>query len=677
MNTQLTISLLVSDRMDTLGRCLDSVMPLLRELPSELIIVYTGQEPETLELAKKYTSHIIPFTWCNDFSKARNAGLKEAQGEWFLYLDDDEWFEDVTEIIQFFKTGEYKNYQSAMYVQRNYNDWEGRSYIDANVGRMCRLTPATTFIYPIHENLSPFDEPYKQFQSYVHHYGYVESKDAPDQAPKFERNISLLLELYKEKPTAQNCTQLVQEYKSVRDYETAIRYCREGLKLAAKESRVHTYELWMQVHLPLLLSFSGDKEAALREGELLLARPRTLEVGRAHLSAILSGICWELQEYRKGLRFAQRYHKEMMNLNKHPEAALRQNGITVTYESAGDRAVPAYVAGLLCASELKETTVIGELLSWIPWKDEERVSQQYRNLEIWKQSIPELREVILKGYYLLNTDNAYVNLQKAYYMEYRNRTEDLEKIWKLCAETCPQEFKYQLVEIALRNGISLNPFLEECCAEEWEELAEILAKKVAVPAMPDFCKGLEEITADYPVYAARLTRRFLEVQFGQENMTVQQVYELLRQYCECAAREADALYKEEIADNLEFYALPYQLRFAGAMRKGLEAFAKEDYMECIPHFEKALHIYPQMSGVISYLTGYIEEKMSEPKPAVSEEFEILGRQVKQMLLGLMENGQWPEAYGVANQLLMLMPGDLEALKLKQEILEHIGGPGSM
>ena len=53
---------------------------------------------------RKYTEKIVPFTWCNDFSKARNAGLEQATGKWFLYIDDDEWFEDPSEIISFFKS---------------------------------------------------------------------------------------------------------------------------------------------------------------------------------------------------------------------------------------------------------------------------------------------------------------------------------------------------------------------------------------------------------------------------------------------------------------------------------------------------------------------------------------------------------------------------------------------
>ncbi len=667
MKIQLTISILVSDRIETLGKCLDSITPLLREIPSELIIVYTGQSQETRELAERYTSHIIPFTWCNDFARARNAGLQEAEGEWFLYLDDDEWFEDVSEIIDFFKSGDYKSYKSAMYVQRNYNDWEGRSYIDANVGRMCQIIPETKFIYPIHENLSPFSEPYRQFHSYVHHYGYVEREDAPDTAPKFERNISLLLKLYEERPTAQNCTQLVQEYKSIDDYETAIRYCREGLKLAAKEERIHTYELWMQVHLPLLLSFSGDKEAALREGEIILARPRTLEVGRAHLSGILAGLCWQLEDYKKGLKYAQRYHKEMAYLKKHPDAALRQNGITVTYDSAKERAAGAYMAGLLCASKLGETSVIGELLSWMPWKDEEMIQPQYSNLEIWKQNYPEHKGEILKGYNLLNVDNSYVNLQKAYYMEYRDRRADLEKLWEVCGQNCPEGLEYQLVELAVRNGITMTTFLAQKSAEEWNEIVAVLAEHTDVNVMPEYCEKLQKITGDYPVYALRLTQRFLEKLLGRDELDISQLYELLTQYCDSILREAGELYKGEIVSDLDHYALSGQFRFAGIMKKGLDAFGKEDYMSCIPHLKKAVRIYPQMSGVIGRLTEYMEEKMKEPKQPVSSEFELLGKQIKQMLPGLMQNGQWAEAYAVVNQLASLLPDDLEVLKLKQEL----------
>ena len=49
---------------------------------------------------------------------------------------------------------------------------------------------------------------------------------------------------------------------------------------------------------------------------------------------------------------------------------------------------------------------------------------------------------------------------------------------------------------------------------------------------------------------------------------------------------------------------------------------------------------------------------------------LLGEQVKQILRGLINGGQWDEAYGVMEQLLSLLPDDLEVLQMKQEILRQ-------
>ena len=102
MNIQLSISLLASNRAASLERCLDSLRPLLMQVPSELIIVFTGTDEKVKEIASRYTDKVLPFTWCDNFSAARNVGLWAAKGEWFMYIDDDEWFEDVTEIRDFF-----------------------------------------------------------------------------------------------------------------------------------------------------------------------------------------------------------------------------------------------------------------------------------------------------------------------------------------------------------------------------------------------------------------------------------------------------------------------------------------------------------------------------------------------------------------------------------------------
>ncbi len=666
MNIQLTISLLVSDRMDTLKRCLDSITPLLRELQSELIIVSTGKDSAAIALAQQYTPHIIPFTWCDDFSKARNAGLKKARGEWFLFLDDDEWFEDTAEIIQFFKSGEYKRYHSATYIQRNYGDWGGRAYTDVRVGRMCRLTPGTKFIYPIHENLNPFNDPRKNFTSYVHHYGYVEKPML-----KSDRNLPLLHQRFDEDPTSLTCMQIALEYYNKEDYDNALEYCHLGLKLLENKKGSGTYELWLQVHLPLLLASAGRKKDALGEGEQLLLSGQIPEVGEAHLHAILSELYTELKDYENGLKHALEFHAKIDYLEKHPEKAEQQTGGTITFATAKERAATAFISGLTCAGALDETAQMQKFLTWLPWDSEGSIRTHYHHLEDLKSKYPKHKKVILEGYYRLDTDNPYVNLQKALYAEEEHMSDQVKAWGERCAENCPEDFLYQFIGLAERSEFSVRPLMERISTEAWEKCAEDLAEHTENQDMEKHLQKLSSLMPDYPLFVSKVNQCFLKKRLLKGIVDGPQFIEFLEKYCETVCSEAGLLYNAEIFSKPYYYILPQQYKFAFAMKEVLQNLDSENYMACIPLLKNALHICPQMSVVVSRLSEYLEEIMAESQHTTSEEFMVLGRQVKQMLFGLIENRQWQAAYGIIEQLTSLLPDDLEVLRLKQEILMNL------
>ena len=191
----LSISLLASNRIATIRRCLDSLLPIMEKLPCELIIVDTSTQPEVRELLREYTDCVIPFLWCNDFAKARNCGLAEARGEWFLYIDDDEWFEDADEIIRFFTSGEYRDYGYANYVQRNFFDPKFHTYTDNWVSRMIRLTDEVRFRSRIHEYLDPVYGKGKNIKAIANHTGYIYTTEE-DRRKRYERNVPLLNYIY-------------------------------------------------------------------------------------------------------------------------------------------------------------------------------------------------------------------------------------------------------------------------------------------------------------------------------------------------------------------------------------------------------------------------------------------------------------------------------------------------
>lgn len=301
---KLSISLMVSNSIDTIRKCMDSLVPVLERIPSELIIVDTGGSDGSIEVAKEYATKIVPFAWCNDFAKARNAGLKEAKGEWFLFLDDDEWFEDVEEIVSFFQKGEYKEYNSASYLIRNYFDKEGSNWEDVRSCRLIRKTPDLQFESPIHEVLVPIFGPEKTLNSYVHHYGYV--FDTREERIKHaKRNISILEEvLSRESLDIRLMVQLAQEYRTIDEYDKSQEISLNTIKVIEsmdeKTEQIIKFAGWSMVNVLFMEREKKCYENLYEYGREFLCIPWINNITKNNLSNLLIEVCY-LQENIEGI----------------------------------------------------------------------------------------------------------------------------------------------------------------------------------------------------------------------------------------------------------------------------------------------------------------------------------------------------------------------------------------
>jgi tetratricopeptide (TPR) repeat protein len=81
-----SLCMIVRDEERNLGACLAPIAALFHEI----VVVDTGSRDRTKEAALRFTSHVVDFEWCDDFSAARNESLRRSHGDWIFWLDADD-----------------------------------------------------------------------------------------------------------------------------------------------------------------------------------------------------------------------------------------------------------------------------------------------------------------------------------------------------------------------------------------------------------------------------------------------------------------------------------------------------------------------------------------------------------------------------------------------------------
>jgi len=78
--------MIVRDEAEVLGRCLDS----LGDVIDEIIVVDTGSQDDTKNIAKSFKAIVYDYEWEENFSKARNYSFSKATMDYIFWLDADD-----------------------------------------------------------------------------------------------------------------------------------------------------------------------------------------------------------------------------------------------------------------------------------------------------------------------------------------------------------------------------------------------------------------------------------------------------------------------------------------------------------------------------------------------------------------------------------------------------------
>lgn len=668
MKLPLTISLLASDRTATLERCLDSLRPLLLQVPAELIVVFTGNDERVRQTAARYTDRIIPFTWCNDFSAARNEGLKHAKGEWFLYLDDDEWFDDVTEICEFFRSGEYQHYGFAGYVQRNYLNREGSRHADAVVYRMARRSSGLCFEGAIHEELRPCIPPCKLFRSYVHHYGYLKNK-ADKTSGRASRNIPLLLEDIEKQPDyTKNYVQLAQEYCTQNKWEQAEEFCRRGRSVCREDE--DRFKTWLQVVLVEILYTKKDYKQAEKEALQILEKEKPCELARLLLFEYLMGIYEEWEDFEKLSEYGMQFENLLAYMEEHPRLWHNQQMGTVNKDKV---MYPEwlYPIRLNCARaslELDNPKKAGRFLKLMPWEDECLIQVYYPLLDQWKANYPRLLYLLAE----LPQDSSYLMFQRMLYEEQNLNNDAAHFLFCRCLKEIELPYLHrQIIKKALEKRNNFSVLLKRMDLDSWKNCISDIVNGASREEIQYLWEVKDALSEDFPLHGLWLEKLLWERTLSRDFPMKEQFLDALGKFALSIVSFYKIQFREDMFGENSRYLLPADCRMALALSEALDSWKQGNPAGTVRLFRQALGIYPQMTGIVREALRLLKNETDYPAPTAGPEFDQLAIQMKAALKAMSESGQYTEAMSVLSQLLPLLPDDMELLKLQQLLLSKL------
>ena len=688
MDIILTISLLASNRRESLVRCLDSLKPLLVKIPSELIIVFTGTDEKVLEIAQKYTPQVITFEWCDDFSAARNIGLKAAQGEWFLYIDDDEWFDDVEEICQFFLSGEYKHYHSAHYIQRNYDNWNGTKYSDFSAFRMVQRYPESRFQGAIHEELVPRIEPCKYLQTCVHHYGYV--KDAENRnIQKTSRNIPLLLQAIESHPKqVKNYIQISKELDLAGDWKAAEEYCRRGLCVCRESGDLYSSG-WFKAYLSYLVSNKPGNRSAVLELETLITQEALTELICLVLYQQLIHLCREAKEPEKAVCYGYKFEKLLKEMDENKKLWEQQTygEFCEGYIKTPDHLYGSRVDCVACALKLDAQEDAFFFLKRLPWEQGDILCRYYPEFERWKEIYTSSFRKVFSKFWTdtsipSDTSNSlregealpvYLLFQKALCLLQDNKTDEGVALLLQCMTHPDSDEAYLrqlLLKEAIRHQISVSLLAKQTDWDTWDLSAAKVVEELPYTLNSRIQACEENLKEDYPFHSLCLKKHRLRQKLSKGFPLWEELLQILEDYCLCIMEFYRGLYRDEIFEVKNISSLPNEYRYASTV---LEALAKLEQMqmpEAVRLLGEALHIMPDMTGVITELFRQAARRMDNPALHAGDEFLKLAGQMKDTLYALLDTGQTVQASQILGQVLPLMPEELELIWIGQELVRR-------
>lgn len=225
----------------------------MKYMADELVVVDTGSEDRTKEIAAEAGVRLFDFPWCGDFAKAKNHALEQAKGDWILFFDADEYLteQDCRTLLKILdQRHDEKELSGFLCRNISIDPDKGNKFLDETLSvRIFKNRSSTRFVGQIHENLQNTGKEKQNIEFLpdikIYHTGYAEAIVAT----KFKRNLEILKKSAEENHDEdKNSMYFADCYYGLKDFDKALEYARRAAEgcYAMLGLTNRPYVIWIQ-----------------------------------------------------------------------------------------------------------------------------------------------------------------------------------------------------------------------------------------------------------------------------------------------------------------------------------------------------------------------------------------------------------------------------------------------
>ncbi len=230
----LSICMMVKDEEKNIRRCLDALKPLVEKPEIELIIIDTGSQDRTADIAREYTDMVYSHPWNNQFSEMRNISISYAKGRYIFILDADEVVQEPLELYEIVKDERLSFCNTFLVTIKNLSS--SGMHTTLKQERVFRNDGDFHYKGTVH-NQPIFKDPVLSADITLVHYGYL-FNDNELKEKKFIRTSTILKdELVKNPENSYYRFQLARSYSAHGDSEEALVEIRKAYQLISNEEK--------------------------------------------------------------------------------------------------------------------------------------------------------------------------------------------------------------------------------------------------------------------------------------------------------------------------------------------------------------------------------------------------------------------------------------------------------